>query len=212
MTPDEQRMIEDLFDRLASQRSPSKDRQADALIQRAVRDIPDAAYMLVQTALVYEHQLQEASDRIQRLEAELDGAAPARAGGGSFLSGRLGGSARAPEPAERSGLSPWGRGPAAPPAAPPAASAPAAASGGGFLRSAMTTAAGVAGGILAAESLRSLFGGSASHASEGHHRGEDQAALADADRTQDQMQDELLAQDDTDQDWGGGDDGGSMDI
>src|SRR5262249_53253217 len=45
----------------------------------------------------------------------------------------------------------WG-----PAAAPPPPPAPAA---GGFMRSAMATAAGVAGGVLAAESIRNLMGG-----------------------------------------------------
>ena len=65
MTPDERHLIEELFDRLSQQRPEGMDRQAEALIRELVRDVPDAAYMLVQTVLVYEHQLQEAADRIR---------------------------------------------------------------------------------------------------------------------------------------------------
>ena len=36
--------------------------------------------------------------------------------------------------------------------------------GGGFMRSAMTTAAGVAGGMLLAEGIRNMMGGSSAHA------------------------------------------------
>jgi len=36
--------------------------------------------------------------------------------------------------------------------------------GGGFMRSAMTTAAGVAGGMLLAEGIRNMLGGSSAHA------------------------------------------------
>ena len=84
---------------------------------------------------------------------------------------------------------------------------------GGFFRSAMATAAGVAGGMLAADSLRSLFGGSSSQASETKGGTSDAAAWEDANRTQDELQDAQLAQeDDNDDDWGGDDLSDSIDI
>lgn len=229
MTPDEQRLIEDLFGRLSAQGRVAKDRAADALIQQQLRQNPDAAYMLVQTAIVYEHQMAEHEQRIQDLEQQLQDAASRQpSGSGSFLGGMLGGGARnagsvpsagryrEPEPAPPP-ASPWGGRAAAPQAAPPQAP-----SGGGFLRSALSTAAGVAGGMMVADSLRGLFGGGSAHA-EGHggdyRSAADQAALTDADHTQDELQDEQLAQDaeddaeadaDYDDGSGGGDDG--MDV
>lgn len=216
MTPDEQRLIENLFDRLARQRAPAKDRQADALIQRLMRDEPDAAYMLVQTALVYEHQLQEASARISSLEAEFGGANLESDRDGSFLSGRIGGAAenrnaprggstgwRDTTSTRTSASAPWSSNP--PPASPPApvrGSVPSTGGGGGFFRSAMATAAGVAGGLLAADGLRNLFGGGASHADEAKQDG---SAAADANQVPDEHKEEQTAHDDTDQDWGGDD-------
>ena len=71
MTPDDQRMIQDLFQRLAAQGRVAKDPQADRLINDAVRSNPDAGYMLVQTALVYEHQMNEQEQRIRDLEDQI---------------------------------------------------------------------------------------------------------------------------------------------
>jgi len=89
-------------------------------------------------------------------------------------SGPWGRPAAAPQPAP-SGV--WGQPPAAPPPAPPPAygqggygqggyaqpgyAAPMMGGGGGFLRSAATTAAGIAGGALLFEGIRSMFGGHA---------------------------------------------------
>jgi hypothetical protein len=219
MTPDEQSLIEDLFGRLSAQGRVAKDRGADALIQQQLRQNPDAGYMLVQTAIVYEHQLAEHEQRIQELEQQLEAASHPSSGSGSFLGGILGGKTASPqrgavpntgryrdeEPAQ---ASPWGR------SAPQPAAQP-QVSGGGFLRSALSTAAGVAGGMMIGDSLRGLFGGGSAHA-EGHggeRSGADQAALTDADRTQDELQDEQLEQDaeddaESDADYdNGGDDG-----
>lgn len=234
MTPDERRMIEDLFERLSAERPQAKDRQAEALIRDLIRDVPDSAYMLVQTLLVYEHQLQEAGDRIQNLEAELDDRASSNSSGGSFLSGRVGSSSGAGQrgrPAASrgsneyrdeatsvprvGGSAPWGS--TRPTAAPntrqdPRNAEPPRAGGGGFFRSAMTTAAGVAGGMLAADSLRSLFGGSSSaHASDTQKSGAEPAAPTTqetANTNQDTTQDQSQDYDDTDDDWGADDFGG----
>jgi uncharacterized protein len=105
------------------------------------------------------------------------------------------------------------------PAREPAFSAPAP---GGFLASALSTAASVAGGMLLADSIRGLFGGHYGSAELGSphvdqatlDRAQDEAqdARDDADESRqdlaaddaalDDMQD---AQDDTGGDWGGGD-------
>ena len=215
MTPDEQRMIQDLFARLSSQGPGAKDPQAERMIADGLRANRDAGYMLVQTALVYEHQMEEQELRIRELEDEIaqlqQERAPApQAGGGSFLGGRIG-SARGgsvPGVASRDAgpsASPWssapqqaapqrGGGYAAQPSQgysqpPPQA---AAAPGGGFFRSALQTAAGVAGGMMVANSLSGLFGGgNNAHASGVQNSG----ALQDADATQDELQDAQLESD-----------------
>lgn len=102
MTPDERQLISGLFDRMRANGPADKDREADSLINQAVRQTPDAGYLLVQSVLAQEHYLQQASSRIEELEErmrhledELDRqqqpAQRAPAGGGSFLGGLFGG-------------------------------------------------------------------------------------------------------------------------
>jgi hypothetical protein len=173
MTPEERDLIDGLFQRLKGADTPQKDREADGLIAKRVVELPASPYLLVQTVLVQEHALNNAQTRIAQLEAELEAAkkaqapaAPASGGGTSFLGGLLG----------RGG--PWGAYPEAPQAAvPPAPQAPpqtpgqtyappryaggsvpvTAPASGGFLHSALSTAAGVAGGALLYDGIRSLF-------------------------------------------------------
>ena len=79
----------------------------------------------------------------------------------------------------------------------------------------MATAAGVAGGLMLGDGLRGLFGGGEAHAAGSERSSADQAALADADRTQDELQDELAArdaEDDAAQDADFGSDDGSFDV
>jgi uncharacterized protein len=213
MTPEDQRMIQDLFQRLSAQGRVSKDPQAERIISDAVRSNPDATYMLVQTALVYEYQMNEQEVRIRDLEDQIaqmqrsSSAAPS--GGGSFLGNRVGASRGQQPSAPTQSASPWqpqgsatqqpapsyqqtapqrggmfGGGGAAPMAA---QAAPAA--GGGFFRSALTTAAGVAGGMMVANSLSGMFGGGNNAHAAGHSNNDQ--ALRDADHTQDEMQDRI---------------------
>lgn len=204
MTPDEQRMIQDLFQRLSAQGRVQKDTQADRVISDSVRNNPDATYMLVQTALVYEHQMEEQELRIRDLEDQIAqlqrGDSPA-ASGSSFLGGRLG-AGRGSVPNSAPAASPWGsaagassvnqqpqRQPAPPQyAQQPPMAAPAAA-GGGFFRSALQTAAGVAGGMMVANSLSNMFGGGHGNNAHAASQTDNSGVLADADQTQDELQD-----------------------
>jgi uncharacterized protein len=178
MTPEERELINGLFERMRSFGAPEKDRDAEALISQGVRATPDAAYMLVQSVLVQEQALQEAGSRIQALEEQvrdLQGGRERTSGSGSFLGGLLGTGRAASEP--RSGSVPQigaratpsaydDRRPWSPPqnAPPQQPASPPQAAGGGFLRSAMATAAGVAGGMLAAGAIRDMLGGGSAHA------------------------------------------------
>jgi uncharacterized protein len=206
MTPEERRLIEDLFDRMLSYGAPDKDREAETLIRERVRAMPDAVYMLTQSVLVQEQALEAANERVVELEDRLraleesQGGPPRRSGG--FLSGAFAGRRGDPDPrpssvpqvGARATPSPYDRPSAwgAPP--PPAGQPPPAGGGGGFMRSAMATAAGVAGGVLAAESIRNMLGGSHAKAGETGAR-EDPKQLADQDRKQDLEQDRELDQD-----------------
>ena len=144
MQQQERDLIADLFGRLQQYENQPRDAEAERLIASYVARQPASPYLLVQTALVQEEALKQARARI----AELEGKA---SGQGSFLG-------NAPRPA-----GPWGSAPAqapqpAPAPASPWGQAPQAAAGGGFLRSALTTAAGVAGGALLFEGIRNMFG------------------------------------------------------
>jgi hypothetical protein len=192
MTPDERQMITGLFDRLRQQGVVDKDRDAEALIRDLIRQNPDAVYMLVQTNLVQDMVLQQSEERIHDLEdqvAELEARnrpQPQQQGSGSFLGGLFGGGSRpsavpstgrgqaagfGASRAPSAGGSPWGSAPGARSmgGAPMQQGAPmpaqAAGSGGGFLRGALTTAAGVAGGMLAANAISGMLKGDQAHAS-----------------------------------------------
>jgi hypothetical protein len=176
MEPQERDLITTLLTRLesASKAAQPKDSEADALIRQAMTQMPDAPYYLVQTVLIQDLSLHSAQNRIAELEQQLASATqpPQRT---SFLGGLLGGGQQQQSSVPPSG--PWTRAPqAAPPPQPqyaqpgyaqPGYAQPGYAPPGGgmfggggnsFLRSAATTAAGVAGGALLFQGISSLFG------------------------------------------------------
>jgi hypothetical protein len=160
---------------------PPIDREADALIVQLFEKYPEARYRITQLAFVTEHALVEAQNRINRLQVEVQQArqaaqqAPAQPGGSPWgaAAGAAGGAAAA-QPQQSRGFfsSLFGGSSAPPPPPPPQYAAPPPAQyppgynpgmfpqqGTGFLGSALRTATGVAGGVLAAEALTSLFSG-----------------------------------------------------
>ncbi len=162
---------------------PPIDREADALIADLFTRYPEARYRLTQTAFVQEHALVEAQNQINQLQWQVQqlrqaapqsgapspwGAAgqqsaqpaqPQPAQQGMF--GRLfGGSSPPPQP------QPQYQQPQQPQYAPPPPQYPPnyqpgmfQRQGSGFLGSALTTAAGVAGGMVAGNALMNLFSG-----------------------------------------------------
>lgn len=160
---------------------PPIDREADAFIGQAFTQYPEARYRITQLAFVQEHALVEAQNRIQRLEWELQQAQQAAqqaaqrpaGGGGGFFGGLFGGGRQQSAPPPQ-GDPRWGQGGPGgapqqpyyqPQAAPPPPQYPPnyqqgmfqQRGGSGFLGSALTTAAGVAGGMVAGNALMSLF-------------------------------------------------------
>jgi hypothetical protein len=236
MTPEERQLIAGLFDRMRGYPLAEKDGEAEALINQQVASLRDAPYMLVQSVLVQEHALQQGDARIKdleeqvrQLESEVRPQQPA--GSGSFLGSLFGGRpaaepARGPTsvPAIGSRATPsaydsrqdWGpQGPAQQPGGPFAQAAQ--PGGGGFLRSAMATAAGVAGGVLAANAISNMLGGHSAQASTPAAGSQPAAADAGASKDAAQTQDAATARDDAyqdgyqdaaDDDSGWGDDGG----
>ena len=144
MQAEERDLINGLYERLRPFDAQPRDPEAERLIANLVVRQPSAAYLLTQTVLVQEQALKAAQARIAELESKASG-------GSGFLSS-------APS------IGPWGAKPATSPVAQPAPmqTSPgfgqAQGQGGGFLRSAMTTAAGVAGGALLFEGIRGMFG------------------------------------------------------
>lgn len=194
MTPEERDLITELFERMRRQRLGEVDADARDLIERSIRANPDAAYQLVQSVIVQNMALERAEGRIRDLEDDLRDISSdrGRSSGGSFLGGLFGGGRRDDDDRDgddyddrRRGRS-YGRddddydrrrdyrderdirpasGRAAgsvPPAGQPAEPA---RRGGSFLGTALTTATGVAGGMLLADGIRGLFGGSSGVAS-----------------------------------------------
>jgi len=171
MTPQEQKLVEELLGRLKQAPAQLKDPDADRLIRRGVAETPDAPYLLVQTVLIQDMALSEAQRRVDELEKHLAESEAARAQSSrpSFL-----GSALARSSVTSPG--PWGRAPQSAASAPQSASgsiqnavgptsfggaaaatmAPSASSG--FLRAAAATALGVAGGQLLFQGIESMFG------------------------------------------------------
>jgi uncharacterized protein len=158
---------------------PPVDRDADMLIASLFERFPEARYRITQMAFVQEHALVEAQNRINRLEWELNNARqqaaqPAQAPASSPW-GAQPQQQPQPQPQQSRGLfgGLFGGGSAPPPqpqqqpqyAPPPPQYAPGynpgmfQRGGSGFLGSALTTAAGVAGGMVAGNALMNLFGG-----------------------------------------------------
>ena len=172
MTPEERQLLTGLFDRLRANSGGQRDPQAENFIAEAVRAQPYAPYIMAQNVILMEQTLQAASQRIEELEGQLQAAQAGAAqgqGGGSFLGNAarsmFGGAAPLPGSAPQRGAVPPSGGYAPPPQSGPWGQqaqpqyAPQASGGGGFLKGALGAAAGVAGGVLLADSLRGLFGG-----------------------------------------------------
>jgi uncharacterized protein len=84
MTPQEQQLVADLFDRLATLEGQRRDPDAERVMREGLGRAPNAVYALVQSVLVQDEALKRANARIEGLEHAAGGAEPAQ-GGGGFL-------------------------------------------------------------------------------------------------------------------------------
>ncbi len=192
MTPQERRLVDELFDKLATLERAPREPDAEEAIHSGLQRAPNAIYPLVQTVLLQEEALRRAQERIRELESDT---APDAEEGGGFLDSMRetifgGGNPRprgAVPPVNRNGR-PMGVPDAFRNAGPsqgamgqppmPAASQPGAAQGGGsFLGTAAATAVGVIGGSLLFNSVKDLMGG-------GKETGTAQAAAGDTSGSQ----------------------------
>jgi len=168
MTPQEQQLVDELFDRLAQVENMPRDPEAERLIAQGLNRAPHAVYALTQTALVQDEALKRANARIEELQARLGGQAAPEERRGSFLDSMreavLGPravargsvpsvSASAPDAAYPPQASDY------PPSTPSGyAGGPPFGAGGSFLGGAASTVAGVIGGALMLDAIRSMFG------------------------------------------------------
>ena len=177
------------------------------MIADGLRHAPQATYALVQTALVQDEALKRANARIEELQAQVSGGEQEQQQGsfldsmreavlerreprGSVPNVRSPATQTSPVPAPPYG----GYQPGHPPEMP---TGPAFGSGGSFLGTAASTAAGVIGGGLLLNSIRSMFG---DHAGLAHAAGIDAIGRSGAaERQRDQDQDQDQDQDDQDQ-------------
>ena len=185
MNSEEQTLIDGLFSRLqqAETEAAPRDAQAEARIKEHLTRQPAAGYFMTQAILVQEAALKSLDEQnkqltrqVQQLQAELQsakaqGAAPTPSGGGGFLSSIFGGGNSRPAPAQSTPTSTGGWREPAPqqnftaPApqqsfgaqSPNYAQQAAPAAGNSFLGGALKTAAGVAGGVMLAQGISSLF-------------------------------------------------------
>lgn len=182
MTPQERQMIDDLFDRLAKLETAPRDPEAEHAIIEGLRRAPNAAYALVQTALVQDEALKRADAKIRELSDE---GQPQQTQGGSFLDSMRNaftGNVRTSVPsvhtpaasAGAGGPDPrWNQGGTtqsapnyqsspqqgyAPGYAPSAPSPGLFGGGSSFLGTAAASAAGMIGGSLLLNSISSMFG------------------------------------------------------
>lgn len=150
MQNQEQQLIENLFSRLkqAGEQSGPRDAGAEQLIRQHLQNQPDAPYYMAQAILIQEAALKKLNARITELENnQAQQQAPQQSGG--FLSGLFGGGSRQQQPQQQPG---WN---SPPPQYAQQSAAP--ARGTGFLGGALQTAVGVAGGVVMADMLTSLF-------------------------------------------------------
>jgi hypothetical protein len=182
MTPEERQLLAGLFDRTRAASANPRDKEAEAFIAEALREQPYATYLLAQAVIVQDQALGAANEKLQQLEARVKELEAAQASsGGSFLGGLFGGGRpAAPTSVPSAGAapvaspSPWGRQQNPAPAVqqggapqyaqpspwqgqPQQGGMPGVGGGGGFLKGALGAAAGVAGGMLLANSISSLF-------------------------------------------------------
>lgn len=159
MQRQEQHLIENLFSRLkqAESQSAPRDAAAEQLITQQLQQHPGAPYYMAQAIIIQEAAMKQLNNRVNELEAQLAQArqqAPQQSSGG-FLSGLFGGGNNRQTPTQPA-QSAWGNAPQQPAYnTPQPAAAPSA--GRGFLGGALQTAVGVAGGVVMADMLTSMF-------------------------------------------------------
>ncbi|MGZ5001152.1 MAG: DUF2076 domain-containing protein [Methylomonas sp.] len=153
MNSQERDQLSQFLKQLSEVKLAEKDTEAEALIRDASARQPDAAYLLVQRALLLEQALNSAKARIDELQSQLQNASPASRGG--FLNN---------DPWAQPAVSNGGQVPGignyqVPRYAPQQQAQPGVFGGGSsFLGNVATTAAGVVAGSFLFQGIESLMG------------------------------------------------------
>lgn len=164
MSPQELQALENFLAQLTQARAGVKDPQAEARIAQAVAQQPDAAYLLVQRAMLLDQALASARAQIAALQNQLQAAQAAQAARNtSFMDSANNWGSHATSAAPNPGYAQPQAAPMPMPA--PAQPAPAQPARPGFLSGGLgstlggiaTTAAGVAGGALLFQGIENLF-------------------------------------------------------
>ena len=196
MNDQEREVIADIFRRLEQVADQPRDPEAERFIADKLRLQPYAPYAMAQAIFVQEQALTNLQAEVESLRREVEEARRQPQASGGILSSLFGGGARPQaEPYREASptarqASPWGGPSVSPqrgydnpnepmvrtPAAPAAASGPWGGAtgqqrGGGFLQGALSTAAGVAGGVMLANALTSAFKGDTAEAATGEKAG-----------------------------------------
>lgn len=160
MSPQEKQILQNFLGQLGEVRGVVKDHEADEMIAGAVARQPDAAYLLVQRALLLEQALNNARQEINTLRSRVRrGTRPSS----SFLDADTWGNGGAGRTAPAPQAAPYNT---APYQMPPQAMAHGGGSGftrggmggmGGLLGAAAATAAGVAGGAFLFHGIGNLL-------------------------------------------------------
>jgi len=168
VTPQEDQLLNALIDRLNQTPLQEKDPDAEALLNQRLAGNPDALYMLAQTVLVQNIALDQAKAQINQLQEQMQQQRPQPAHTTSFLGRLLGERDEQPAPPQQQQAPAVGYQQVPPQyiSPPPQYGNPqfqpmpyAPAGQPSFLRGAFQTAAGVAAGALAFETIESMFHG-----------------------------------------------------
>jgi len=177
MNDQERQVIDDIFRRLEQVANQPREPEAERYIAEKLRRQPYAPYAMAQAVFVQEQALTNLQAENEQLRAELEQAMHQPQAGGFLSSIFGGGGSRPPGPAYNAPparqASPWGQPhPSQPqygapqggmmggaPGGPWGGGAMQRGGGGGFLGSALSTAAGVAGGVMLANALSHAFSG-----------------------------------------------------
>ena len=182
MNEQEREVIADIFRRLEQVANEPRDAEAERFIAEKLRQQPYASYAMAQTIFIQERALANLQAEVESLRAEVEESRREPQASGGILASLFGGGSRPEAPTQRRtasdaprGASPWG-GPSVPreaqgapearrygeppqPTQGPWGNQMGQSRGGGFLQGALSTAAGVAGGMMMANALTSAFGG-----------------------------------------------------